>query len=180
MSDLNHPVWSLAAGKGHLLLTPCPGTQDVSLQASLAQLKAAGATTLITLMTVEELSKLGVTDIAAQAEQAGLRWLQLPIADEAVPDAAFERDWQHCNASLNTSLEAGEGIAIHCKGGAGRTGLIAARLLLDQGQELAEIIPAIQALRPRAFHFQAQRDYIHTIAHKNQGISNEEQAADEH
>lgn len=164
MSESQHPVWSLPAGNGQLLLTPCPGTKEVSLEVALKQLKNAGASTVITLMTAEELAEQDVADIASEAENLGLIWMQLPIEDEQVPDAAFEVQWDARRSGLGDALGAGEGIAIHCKGGSGRTGLIAARLLLDQGQPLEKIIPAIQALRPRAFYFQTQRDYIQRVS----------------
>lgn len=167
MTDTQHPIWPLPLDNGQLLLTPCPGTKDVALMDSLQQLKAAGARTLITLMTAEELLEYGVADIEQQAAEMGFAWLHLPIEDEAVPDAMFEQQWQQQRSELHQCLQAGGGIAIHCKGGAGRTGLIAARLMLERGQLLEEIIPAIQALRPRAFFFPAQRNYIATVADRD-------------
>ncbi|MCD9498377.1 hypothetical protein [Photobacterium carnosum] len=49
--DNLHPVWTLplneaASTKGGLLLTPCPGTTITSLR----QLKAAGATVVLTAL----------------------------------------------------------------------------------------------------------------------------------
>lgn len=40
--------------------------------------------------------------------------------------------------------------SIHCKGGSGRTGLIAAVLRLQQGLSLEEATRQVQALRPKA------------------------------
>ena len=39
---MSHPTWQLDLETGALVLTPCPGTKGVELQASLEQLKAQG------------------------------------------------------------------------------------------------------------------------------------------
>lgn len=53
--DNLHPVWTLplneaASTKGGLLLTLCPGTKGVNTITSLRQLKAAGATVVLTAL----------------------------------------------------------------------------------------------------------------------------------
>lgn len=161
-----HPFWPLPLGDGELLLTPCPGTKEADVLASLKQLKAAGANVLVTLMTDAEMAEHNVVNIAACTGKMGLTWIHLPIEDENVPKAEFEQKWQACRAELHESLSDGGGVAIHCKGGSGRTGLIAARLMLEKGLSLEQIIPSIQTLRPRAFYFPAQREYIEAVADK--------------
>tara|TARA_R100001244_G_scaffold44516_3_gene40418 strand:+ start:18290 stop:18955 length:666 start_codon:yes stop_codon:yes gene_type:complete len=54
----------------------------------------------------------------------------------------------------------GKHIAIHCKGGSGRTGLIATQLLIECGVPLREAISQVQALRPRALQHPAHVQYI--------------------
>ncbi|MNG41112.1 Dual specificity phosphatase, catalytic domain [compost metagenome] len=55
---------------------------------------------------------------------------------------------------------AGKSIAIHCKGGSGRTGLFAARLMIECGIPVHEAIAQVQALRPRAIQNPAHVSYI--------------------
>ena len=43
-------------------------------------------------------------------------------------DAAFEAKWPEVSRSLRSRLDAGENILVHCRGGLGRAGMIAARL----------------------------------------------------
>jgi len=47
---MEHPVWFLPVdkAKGQLVLTPCPGTKGVSLDASLQQLKQQGVKAIVT------------------------------------------------------------------------------------------------------------------------------------
>ena len=66
-----HPFWSLDVPRldGQLLLTPCPGSQQVPMAHALAQLQLAGAGGVLTLMTVEELALCGPLSRAAGAGQ---------------------------------------------------------------------------------------------------------------
>ncbi|MDP2226335.1 MAG: hypothetical protein Q8J78_02530 [Moraxellaceae bacterium] len=145
-----HPFDRLPAGNGQLIFTPCPGTQQTSVDDALQTLKAAGAGSLVTLMNDAELADNGVADMAERVAAAGLFWAQLPIADDAAPGADFDAAWRAASADLLARLAAGEGVAVHCKGGSGRTGLVIARLLMAQGEAHASAVERVQALRPKA------------------------------
>lgn len=160
MSVSSHPSWSLPIQLGTLLLTPCPGTQGVELCESLSQLKAGGATAVITLMTTAELSEEGFQDFSSAVKAVGLDWYHLPVPDFGVPGADFEQAWDACRLELQQRLQSGDTLALHCKGGSGRTGMVAAKLMLAAGFDPEDAITAIQALRPRAFSYPAQREYI--------------------
>ena len=155
-----HPFWNLALPQGKLLLTPCPGTLSTPLPAALEQLKEQGAATLITLITPHEMKEKKLDGFADAVAAAGLEWLHLPITDDDSPKDPFEENWQRALPKLEQQLNAGSAIAIHCMGGSGRTGIVAARLMLDQGVELDDAITQIQELRPKAFSFPVQREYI--------------------
>lgn len=150
-----HPFDTLTAGRGHLFFTPCPGTQQVPADAALATLRSAGAGTLVTLMNDAELADNGVADMGLRVAAAGMAWVQLPIADDAAPGADFDAAWTAHAATLLARLVAGEGVAVHCKGGSGRTGLVIARLLMAQGMAHDEAVAQVQALRPKALRHPA-------------------------
>ncbi len=63
-----HPFWSLEVPRvdGQLLLTPCPGTQQVPLTLALDQLRLAGAHGVVTLMTSAELIRLELAPLGQQ------------------------------------------------------------------------------------------------------------------
>ncbi|OXY80615.1 tyrosine-protein phosphatase [Oceanimonas doudoroffii] len=160
MSASSHSYWPLPVGQGTLLLTPCPGTQGVDLNESLLQLKAGGASAIITLMSATELNEAGLPDFASAVQSAGLDWFHLPVPDDDLPGDDFDHAWQACSAELLQRLAAGEALALHCKGGSGRTGLVAAKLMVAAGYDAKEAVAAIQVLRPKAFSHPAQRAYI--------------------
>nr|WP_221189896.1 tyrosine-protein phosphatase [Azomonas macrocytogenes] len=133
-----------------MIFTPCPGLKDTSLDSALDTLQAAGAEALITLMPQEELNQNQIVDLPERCAHRNLEWFHLPVADEQEPEAAFDAAWAAAWPRIHQLLDEGRSPAIHCKGGSGRTGLIAARILITCGVPPAEAIAQVQALRPRS------------------------------
>lgn len=158
-----HPydILTETGGAGRLIFTPCPGTRDASVTDALLTLREAGAAAVVTLMPDEELVQNGVMSIAAQCEALGMAWFQLPVADESVPGADFDECWAQHLPRILALLDAGQSVAMHCKGGSGRTGLIAARILMARGVPAATAVERVQALRPRAICHPAHVEYLH-------------------
>ena len=163
--DNQHPVWTLALNestptKGGLLLTPCPGTKGVNAITSLRQLKAAGATVVLTALEHGDLPDQGIELLAEACKLLGMQWFHVPIEDDCAPTAEFESKWERANDAAQIALNNGEFVVAHCKGGSGRTGLLAARILLARGKPFEATIESIQAQRPGAFTRQLHIDYI--------------------
>ncbi|OEF26107.1 dual specificity protein phosphatase family protein [Vibrio rumoiensis] len=163
---MTHPTWQLPLneqGSG-LVLTPCPGTKGVELEASLQQLKAQGVSVVVTALNDEELHEKSVNDLGKQVQALGMKWFQLVIEDDRAPDANFALEWNAASPSIHAALKQGEKVAMHCMGGSGRTGLLAAHALLELNWPLDRIISEVQALRPGAFTKPVQVDYIKQVA----------------
>jgi protein-tyrosine phosphatase len=157
-----HPsdLLSLEAPAGGLILTPCPGTKDVDTETALKQLKAAGASAVITLMQDAEMASNAVTDLPTLCSQNGLQWFHLPIEDDYAPAGDFAVAWQAQRAAVHQLLDAGKRIAVHCKGGSGRTGLMAAQILVERGYGKEDALAAVKALRPNALSLAVHQDYL--------------------
>lgn len=139
-------------------LTFCPGKYDAGrwdrdLDADLAVVQAWGATTLVTLIEDFEFDLLRVRALPERA-RALFEWHHLPIRDGGVPDAAFEMRW--AAASLRTT----ERLVLHCRGGLGRAGLAAARLLVEAGIEPEAAIRQVRKARPGAIETAEQERYV--------------------
>lgn len=160
-----HPYTRLTATtlKGGLILTPCPGTQGTSLPEALTTLKAAGALALLTLMPADELRDQGAGQLAQHCREQGIEWFHLPVEDDKAPGTLFQVAWQHYGPRVRELLMSGADVAIHCKGGSGRTGLMAAQILIESGLPLEEAMRLVQALRPRALQLPAHLDYIQRL-----------------
>lgn len=157
-----HPysVLPLAQLKGQLIFTPCPGTKGTRPFEALQTLKDAGASALLTLMPTEELLQNEVDLLPEECQLLGIEWFHLPVADEQAPGEAFKAAWEQHHQRIKQLLTEGKTIAIHCKGGSGRTGLIAAQILIECGVPFDEAISEVQSLRPRAIQHPAHIEYI--------------------
>jgi len=156
---------------GRLGLTHCPGRKlhtigirwNRDLAADLDVIRDWGARTLVTLNEEHELAMLGVS---ALAELAASRfdWIWMPIPDGDVPDAEFDRRWIVEGAKLRERLVAGERVVIHCLAGLGRTGTIAARLLIEFGVAPSEAIRLVRNAREGAIENAWQERYVLGLA----------------
>lgn len=156
-------------GHGRIGMCACPGGRrayaagrdaNADLDADLVVLVAWGATTLVSLMEEHEFHQLGVPRLPHRARNLGLRWRHLPIRDMCAPDEEFELVWEDVGEELRRSIRSGDRIVLHCWAGLGRTGTIAARLLVELGTDPARAIREVREARPGAIQSYAQEIYV--------------------
>ena len=151
---------------GSLGLTLCPGKKDVSrswnrdLGKDLQAIRAWGATTVVTLIEDHEFRLLTIESLADEVRALGMNWVHLPIVDVSIPDSRFEDAWIGDGPKLHDRLDAGEKILIHCRGGLGRTGLVAGRILVERGCAPKIAIQRIRSVRPHAIETSEQEHYV--------------------
>lgn len=147
-----------APGGGRIGLVRCPGTRpptihaagpEASLARDLAELVDWGALALVTLVEAREMELLGVPNLGPGVREHGLEWFHLPTPDGLAPAASFEPVWQEVAPRLHAMLDADQRLVVHCRAGLGRSGCIAARLLIERGDEPDDAIRAVR----RARHF---------------------------
>ncbi len=156
-------------GGGELGLTICPGRYleglpgrgwQRDLQADLDVICAWPAATMLTLMEAPELAMFGVAQIGSAVSDRGLAWHHLPIIDMEAPDARFEARWPACREALAPVLAADGRVLIHCLGGLGRSGTVAARILMEAGMDAATAIRQVRRARPGAIQTASQLRYL--------------------
>ncbi len=158
-------------GRGVIGLTFCPGkkhqslysgTWDRDLCTDLQAIQSFGAKTLVTLMESQELDEVNVPVglLGSWARELGLEWHHLPIKDVDVPDDRVEDLWTYSGLRLRNTLARGDKIVIHCRGGLGRTGTVAGRLLVEFGDEPETAIKKIRASRQGCIETVAQENYV--------------------
>ncbi len=149
---------TFAPGKKDPTSLPSPWLRDLS--ADLDAIVAWNARIVVTLIEPHELELLGVLTLGEDIRRRGLDWLHLPIRDVNIPDARFEKEWTAHSAELRRRLRAGDNVLIHCRGGLGRAGMIAARLLVEEGGEPNDAMAAVRAVRPGAIETEAQEGWV--------------------
>ena len=90
-------------------------------------------------------------------------WLHLPIVDMDIPDDKVIAELTDLRPHFLESLSSGNSIAIHCKGGLGRSGTIAAMILVDLGIAPKDAIDHIRSFRPGAIETNIQENFIASI-----------------
>ena len=154
---------------GILGLTHCPGRNHVdsggrrwrrSLDEDLDSITRWGADGIVTLVETHELETLGVAGLPRQLAARGLPWFHLPIKDMHAPGETFARAWQSHGAAVFDALSGGGRLVVHCAAGLGRTGMIAAKLLVASGMAPLEAIALVRERRPGTIETQTQFDYV--------------------
>ena len=189
-NSLTHPL-SIAsvrptAASGRVGITFCPGKQQPAaltgawardLGVDLDAIEAWGAAVVVTLIEEHEIANLQVSRLGEEVRRRHMQWLHLPIADVSVPGDAFEAAWAEAGEGLRARLRDGFDIVVHCKGGLGRAGTVAARLMVELGSEPGEAIAAVRAARPGAIETMAQEDYASSFVAVPERQPSQDQAA---
>ncbi|WP_199099129.1 ADP-ribosylglycohydrolase family protein [Dyella sp. ASV21] len=170
---------------GRIGITFCPGKKqlvavtgawDRDLGTDLRAIKAWGAAHLVTLLAPWEFVELDVIELGQLALDEGLTWHHAPILDGHAPDICppgyrpeewFEGRWPVIFPELVAALKRGEGVVVHCKGGLGRAGTVAALLLAasEPGLPADDVIQRVRSARPNAIETATQEHYLmRTIA----------------
>ena len=172
-TSATHPlqiaVVSAGPGLGRIGLTFCPGKYDPDamtgywerdLELDLDAICDWGAAAVVTLVEHKELAELRIERLGEAVTRRNLAWFHLPIIDASIPDKQFERQWEISGNELRSLLRSRRDVLIHCKGGLGRTGLVAALLLVELGMAPEVAIARVRAVRPGAIETHAQKRYV--------------------
>lgn len=167
--DVLRGPWS----SGIIGMTICPGKKGESvygapwgrdLVTDLEAISAWGADCVVTVMEDFEFAMLGIPDFAAVMAAQPFEWLHLEIRDADVPDERFESAWPTARARVLAVLDRGGKVLVHCRGGLGRTGLVVARLLVEQGMGAEEAIRLTREVRQGAIETNAQERHVLALA----------------
>ncbi len=154
-----------SASHGRIGITFCPGKHDCAastgawardLSVDLDAIATWGARLVLTLVEPAELAFLKAPHLGAEVRKRGLDWRHLPIADYSVPSESFEKEWETHGREIRALLRSGGDVVVHCRGGLGRAGMIAARLLVELGMTPEEAIREVRRVRTGAIETPSQ------------------------
>jgi ADP-ribosyl-[dinitrogen reductase] hydrolase len=175
-TSLSHPlriaIIPAGDGLGKIGVTFCPGKVQTDgatgswnrdLATDIRAISDWGATTLVTLIEDHEIEALQVHGIEAECRRHGIDWLHLPIPDVSTPTDEFEAAWATVGEGLRSRLRNGFNVVVHCKGGLGRAGTIAARLVVEFGADPDDAVQRVREARPGAIETVEQERHVHGI-----------------
>jgi protein-tyrosine phosphatase len=141
---------------GRVGLTVLPGRQDWRrhLDEDLDALRDAGVHAIVCLVPLEELDRYGVPELLDAYRDRGFELLHTPLLDQLGASPAKLReavDW------IEARVQASQTVLVHCVGGLGRSGMIAASWLRSRGATAHEALAIVRAARgPRAIETSIQ------------------------
>ena len=115
------------------------------LENEMLALKHGGIDTLVSLLEPREAEWLGLENERAEAEKAGLVFLNFPITDTRMPLKVAR--FRAFVSDLAARLRHGEHIGVHCRGSIGRATVTAACTLIHLGWKPAAALAAVEATR---------------------------------
>jgi ADP-ribosyl-[dinitrogen reductase] hydrolase len=154
---------------GIIGITFCPGKKDChshtgiwdrDLDADMSAIKGWGTSSLVTLMEDHEFQQLGVRLLPFKAREHHLNWFHLPIRDVSIPDIRFHERWLGIGMCLMDSLKEGGRVVIHCRGGLGRSGIVAALLLIEASLDSRSAVDSVREARSGAIETIQQEAYV--------------------
>ncbi len=175
LNSVNSPLridWVELPGGGRIGMTLCPGKKlseghsgawDRDLRIDIEAIVKWGADAVVTLIEEQDFSLLKVPKLGEAVEGAGMQWHHLPIPDVSVPGDLFENLWVYSGHRLRQMLASGRKVLLHCRGGLGRSGMIAARLLVEMGENPADAMRRVRAARPGAIETWRQERYVRCV-----------------
>lgn len=156
------------APPGRIGMTFAPGKRDAGwardLEADLARLaEHYGTSLLVSLIEDFELDLLGIPTLVDRAAARGIEVARFPIPDGAVP--ASMPALAGLVARILSAHRAGRTVVLHCRGGLGRTGLVAACALVALGAATAEeAVLAVRRARPGTIETLEQEQWVQRFA----------------
>jgi ADP-ribosyl-[dinitrogen reductase] hydrolase len=161
------------SGYGSIGITFCPGKKDRhaatgawdrDLDTDIKAIAAWNAAAVISLIEDHEFKLLQVERLGEVVTAHRMEWLHLPIVDVSTPCAKFEDAWRTSGEVVRKRLRDGLNVVVHCRGGLGRAGMVAARLLVELGVPAKEAILRVRRARPGAIETPEQKQHVRSCA----------------
>jgi len=136
--------WVDGPWPGRLALAARPRGGDW-LGDEIAGWHRTGVDRIVSLLTQAEQADLDLRDEAQEASAQGVKFTSFPIPDLQVPSS--EGKLASMLEELDADLSRGSNVVIHCRQGVGRSGLVAACLLITKGLRADAAIKKISSAR---------------------------------
>lgn len=142
-------------GQAHVLPEPLAATLDRATRLRVS--------ILLVLTEAPELPADAHRLLRVMARAHGIRDLRLPVPDYGVPGPRFLKAWRTLSPELHRRLDEGGAIGMTCSHGAGRSGTIAAMLLIERGLNAAQAIARVRGAFAESIESPAQIDWLRTL-----------------
>ncbi len=122
-------------GNGYLAVMEYPGLRQ-STASAFEEIARQGIEHVVSLLEPAESVMLGLAEEEALVQAASMSFESLPIKDMGLP--ASLDDFARLSYRIYRRVDSGGSTLIHCRGGLGRSGLLAAAVLLHGGGDVGQ------------------------------------------
>lgn len=129
---------------GKMAVGPRPRGGDW-LEDEVSAWRLAGIDAVLSLLTPDEEDSLDLKKESALVRKGGMTFVSFPIPDRQVP--ASPTELATTLDLLNGALSSGKNVLIHCRQGIGRTGLVAACMLVTKGWDSSTAVEHVSRVR---------------------------------
>jgi len=163
-------IFTLNLKHGSITMMPKPpgGSQ---LNAYIEYLKSRNIDVLISLLQYEEINSHSLSQEGIACDESYIEFISFPIKDHDIPQ--FFIPFNHLIEQLVKRIESDKNIAIHCYAGIGRTGLVAASILIKMGLQVDQAL--IKLSQVRGIRVPETIQQISWLHHHADNLSNQHQ-----
>jgi protein-tyrosine phosphatase len=136
--------WIKTPAAGRLAISARPRGGDW-LKDEIEGWREQGIDVVVSLLTASENAELELKDEGQFSKARALRFVSFPIEDRNVPKSAAKL--QELAAQINSEIQQGKNVAVHCRQGIGRSSLLSAAVLVAAGEDLDKAVTSIRDAR---------------------------------
>jgi len=150
--------WIDGPWRGRLAMAARPRGGDW-LIGDIAGWKRTGVDAVLSLLTPDEEQDMNLQEEAGEAKRQAMEFTSFPIPDRQIPSS--EAKWAEVLEEVTRTLSEGKNVVVHCRQGIGRSGLVAACLLVRKGVSPGAAVEMASAARGISVpETSEQRDWI--------------------
>jgi protein-tyrosine phosphatase len=160
--EVGTPGWLGMTFAPGMRTTGMSGRWERDLAADMRELEEEHETdVLVSLMEEHEYHGYQIPELLDKDRLGGIEILRFSIRDMGVPHEAESERFEATIREIVQHLEQGQNVVVHCRGGLGRTGTVAACVLVAFGRHTAdEAIGAVREARKGTVQTREQEDFV--------------------
>ena len=146
-------IYSVPFKGGTIGIAPMPDFSDQLTRVAVENFAPA----LVVSMTESREFPNGISErFGAEITGLGAQWFHMPIKDFGAPTEQEGKVWPAILDACKTAIMERGCVLFHCKGGQGRSGMAAVRLMVEMGADPHRALNSLRAQKPGAIETDAQ------------------------